>query len=320
MIGKERIKAVRQLDHNINIICVVDPDITSELGICHVKSIEHCILSSKVDKADWIFISTPHDETAHIAREVLDLGHNILVEKPFGRTLLEADSIMHCWNKTSKINVGFNYRFFEGVNRLLVDVQNKKFGDLISVNMNLGLSNVPGTENTWRLDPKRAGRGSIIYAGIHLIDLAMIMSGGTLKLKDSLQWSGFYKTGVEEEMHILASDCNNTIYNIQSSITHWKSVFRIEVNGTEGYGIVEGRNRNYKPQTYRTGKRWGWMQSAGKNQRETEEWIVQGYSGDDSFIEETRAVLSGGDLRGIKPATWEDNRRCFEFIDQIPNK
>ena len=306
-IGQERIKALEMLGESI--IAVVDPNVKQD-KYSHVESIGSFSESFQFDKIDWVFICTPHDQAIKIAQIALKNGCNILVEKPLGRTLSEADFIT-TFKSGQRVNVGFNYRFYKGVRQLLTDCQNKLFGDLISVNMVLGLSNPAGTEKTWRLDPKRAGSGSIIYAGIHLIDLALLISNGDLIKMGEVSSGKFWGTGIEEEIHILASTKSGTIFNIQSSVDRWRSTFRIEVNGTDGYGIVEGRNRYYGNQTYIRGKRWGWQ--SGKSQRESEELVVD-YDGEDSFLEETRAVLYG--CEGIQPGTFYNNLYCLEFIEE----
>jgi predicted dehydrogenase len=314
MIGKERIKALQMLP-DIWIVGIVDPQnkkdaFANSIFVKHIEDIPKEI----INKTDWVFVCTPHDETIEIVRWALKNKCNVLAEKPLGRNLHEYLTLTckPSFDPQLKIHVGFNYRFYKGVRQLLIDCQNKLFGDLISVNMVIGLSNAPGTEKTWRLDPEKAGSGSIIYAGIHLIDIAMLIGNGDL-IKMGFATSGrFWKTGIEEEMHILAKDKNNTIYNIQSSVDRWRSTFRIEVNGTEGYGIIEGRNKHYGPQTYIRGKKWGWQ--SGKSQRESEEIVVSGYDGEDSFYEETKAVLFGCNDYPL-PATHIDNLNALKFIE-----
>lgn len=258
---------------------------------------------------DWIFVCTPHDTSIDYVRFGLEDGCNVLVEKPYLGDL-------------KPTNVGLNYRFYKGVRQLLDDMGNELFGQLISVNMILALGDAPGSEETWRLNPIRAGRGAMLDPGIHLIDLAMLMTDGNLSIIDSKSVKNFWRTGIEEETHLIAWDYRfinnvdkqdrNTIYNIQASVCRWRNNFRIEVNGTDGYGVVEGRGRNYGNQTYRRGKRWGWQ--SGKSQKNSEELVVD-YDGGDSFLEETKAVLYG--CNGIQPATHEDNKRCLEFINSL---
>ena len=76
-----------------------------------------------------------------------------------------------------------------------------------------------------------------------------------------------------------------------TTIVRWKNTFRIEVNGTEGYGVLEGRGKNYGVQEYRRGLRWGWL--SGKPQGETEELVVTDLCVD-SFYKETKSLLFHG--------------------------
>lgn len=74
-----------------------------------------------------------------------------------------------------------------------------------------------------------------------------------------------------------------TIFNTQISLNRWRSTFKIEVNGTEGYGVVEGRGKSYGPQSYRTGTRWGWQ--SGKSQAQSEILMVDKDPCEDSFLQ-----------------------------------
>lgn len=286
-IGKERIKALNAL--NETIVAVIDKD---------------DILTDKIiEESDWIFICTPHDVAPGYVKQIGKRA-KILVEKPY-------------LGEETDINVGFNYRFYQGVNELMFDIiytSKHRFGKIISINMILALGDGPEARETWRLDPKQ-GRGALLDPGIHLIDLAMRISNRTLREISRKSWSGFWNTGIEEETHLLATDDNGIIYNIQASKVHWRSTFRIEVNGTDGYGILEGRNRAYGRQTYRRGVRWAWKHS--KSQRDSEE-IVLDYDGEDSFKNEIESLfnISGAVLFN---GTGEDNQRCIKFINNDDN-
>ncbi len=333
LIGKERIKAIeiirKESGLNIEIIGVVDPlfDGKTEEVFFDIKYNVYNnlqILFDKVStKVDWVFICTPHFETANAAIIALDNGAHILVEKPLGRNVDEFDKIIKHKKDSQIINVGFNYRFFTGVSLLLEDALKGDFGQIISVNMILAHGNSPGMEKSWKLDPILCGGGCLIDPGIHLIDLAMILSKGSLKSESFLYWDGFWKTGIEEEVHLLASDKNRTIYNFYISLNKWRSTFRIEINGTNGYGVVEGRGRSYGNQKYTKGKRWAWRND--KSQAESEIVILDSYNADDSFVRETRNVLSQecGNKNSlqknqiIKIANESDNYLSLKLIDSL---
>lgn len=289
-IGKERIRVIESLGEDI--LCVIDP-IYRDLPYKWYADISEFPI-----KSDWIFVCTPHDTAVDVVKYIKrwDDKVKILVEKPYLGDL-------------PVTNIGLNYRFYKGIRLLLKDCEENHFGDIISVNMILALGDPPGSEKSWRLNPQRAGRGSMLDPGIHIIDLARIISKNTLSDVHMIHTRGFWNTGIEEESHLLGTDMFGTIYNLQSSICRWRNNFRIEVNGTDGYGIVEGRGGNYGRQIYKRGKRWGWL--CGKSQKETEELVID-YCGEDSFYEETKAILYGCD--GLQPATYEDNNKCLKLI------
>jgi len=333
LIGKERIKAVESIRkegaQNIEIIGIVDPIFEGKTKAFffdkeyNVYPGLQTFFDSTSIKVDWVFICTPHFETAKASIIALDNGANILVEKPLGRNIDESNEIIKHKKGHQVINVGFNYRFFKGVSLLLQDAMKGVFGKIISVNMILAHGNSPGMEKSWKLDPVLCGGGCLIDPGIHLIDLAMLLSKGSLKAESFLKWDGFWNTGIEEEVHLLASDNKRSIYNFYISLNKWRSTFRIEVNGTDGYGVVEGRGRSYGDQKYIRGTRWGWQNHA--SQAESEEVVVESYKADDSFITETRNVLyQDNDLKHLltkdqsfQIANEQDNKACLEFIESL---
>jgi len=68
-------------------------------------------------------------------------------------------------------------------------------------------------------------------------------------------------------------------------VCQWRSEFRIEVIGRDGYGVVSGRGRSYGMQRYTRGKRWSWIN--GRPQVENEELVIESDCSD-SFTNELR--------------------------------
>jgi len=296
LIGKERLKALKKLsgvpENNIEIGTIVDinKELLSSLQVefsCKITTDINVMLN---DRPDWVFICTPHHDVINIVRLCFSLGCNVLVEKPLGRTLEECRLILSEKPSNCKLAVGFNYRFFTGVKALIEDSKKGKFGNIISVNMILGHGNSPGMEKSWKLDPVKCGGGSLLDPGIHLLDLVQCLASGPVSVRGGSAWSGFWNTGIEEECHIILSDSNNVIFNIQSSLNRWRSTFNFSVNGTDGYGVVDGRGKSYGPQSYRTGKRWAWCE--GVNQKDSEIIVIDRDNVENSFYSETASILN----------------------------
>ncbi len=317
LIGKERLLALERLrseGYDIEIIGIHDP-YSKDLQILSDKySVNTFTVFDKLlnENPDWVFIATPHDIAVNLAKKSLENNLKVLIEKPLGRNLEEAKELYNLCKNKNDLWVGFNYRFFDGVNALLKDVVENKFGKLISINFILGHGCSPNITEGWKLDPVKAGGGCLIDPGIHFIDLARIMTGNKLEMNQGMLWNGFWNTGIEEECHLLFNG-GSCIVNMQISIVKWKSTFRIEVNGHDGYGIVDGRNRSYGKQKYITGNRWGWQNA--KNQKDSEILVCES-DGEDVFYKETKALLFPDNNDIIKPCNLEEGISNMELLAQ----
>lgn len=316
LIGQERVAALMHLvkaGRNLELCAVYDPhlkqkpDLLKKNGLRLAGSIEE-IFSAR---PDWIFISTPHDVAVEITKNALSRGHNVLLEKPMGRNLPEAENILAAQVRDNQLFIGCNYRFYEGINAALSDLRQHRFGNIISVNMVLGHGGNPKDKTSWKLDPEKAGGGVLIDPGIHLLDLCQCMFAGEIQVGNVSAWRGFWNTGIEEEAHVLMHS-GRSIINLQLSVVRWRSTFRIEINGDEGYGIVEGRGRSYGKQRYVRGKRWGW--SSGRPQKETEELVVE-TDGDGVFQKEITALLFGTSKDVIGPCSGNEALASMKLLD-----
>jgi predicted dehydrogenase len=321
MIGKERITALLELiktGRPIELCAVYDPYLKGKSDFLQKNNLRLANSIEEISSArpDWIFIATPHDVAVELAKRFLSRGHNVLVEKPLGRNWAEAGDILAAQVRENQLFVGCNYRFYEGINAALMDMRRKLFGNIISVNMLLGHGGSPKDQGSWKLDSEKAGGGVLIDPGIHLLDLCKCMFGDQIGVENVLSWRGFWKTGIEEEAHVLMHS-GPSIINLQLSVARWRSTFRIEINGDDGYGIVEGRGRSYGRQRYLRGKRWGW--SSGKPQRETEE-LVADTDGDRVFQDEINALLFGGPAEAIGPCNGREAVATMALLELCRKK
>ena len=85
-------------------------------------------------KYDLVIISTPHIDAKKIFFEYKNLSDTVLIEKPMGLTLKDAEEMHKISNDFRKIFVGFNYRFFPPIQKLRHDLLNNEFGDLFYIN------------------------------------------------------------------------------------------------------------------------------------------------------------------------------------------
>jgi predicted dehydrogenase len=319
LIGSERIKATLRLSalgKNVELCAVYDPFLKDKPEALRCLNFAGSLEEIFSLEPDWIFISTPHNDAVQLAKQALAKGFHVLLEKPMGRNFREAEEIAASQIKQDQLFIGCNYRFYDGIAAALRDLDKKWFGNVISVSMTLGHGGNPKDKTSWKLDPERAGGGVLIDPGIHLLDLCQCIFPGKIQVNNVLTWRGFWKTGIEEEAHVLLQS-GNSIVNLQLSIVKWRSTFRIEIAGDEGYGIIEGRGRSYGRQKYLRGRKWEWM--GGSGQRDTEE-IVAETEGDDVFQKEIDALLFGDANDVIRPCSGKEALASMKLLDDCRKK
>lgn len=318
LIGRERLDAVaalRRAGREVELVGVFDADsaicqaAAERYGTTALPSVE-AVLEAR---PDWTMIALPHDIAVTVAEQVLAAGLRVLLEKPMGRDLAEAERLLRLGG--DRLRIGFNYRFYRGIEKAVADVRSGRLGEIISIEFELGHGCAPGQEKTWKLDPERAGGGCLIDPGVHLLDLCLRLSPGGLKPIGGAAWSGFWKTGIEEEVSLIL-DAGSFCMKIRVSVVAWRSTFHMRINGTEGYATVAGRNRSYGPQTYVVGKRWGWRDAPSQAASEVMEINDDGL---DVFERETEALLfpAAGDATWPAIATAEDGYAVMKLLDDV---
>jgi predicted dehydrogenase len=318
LVGKERLSALvslREKGRPLEIVALLDPfapdgvAMANRTGAPLASSVEE-LLSRE---PGWVVVATPHDEASRLLPPLLNSGAGVLVEKPLGRSSAEAERLARLVKRPGQLWVGFNYRFFDGVSGLIRDARSGWFGRLVSLTMVMGHGGSPGDQHTWKLDPGRAGGGALIDPGVHLLDLCRLLSGDSLDVVGGRAWGGFWETGVEEECHLILTGTDLPIVNLAVSIVRWRSTFRMELFGVDGYGVVEGRNRSYGDQVYRRGRRWGWQQAL--TQAASEEHVVTA-SGEDVFEREIDAVVFGNPGAAVGPCAAEEAVEIMRLLDR----
>ncbi len=316
LIGKERVKALDNLHAQgfpVEEVLVVDPEAfrTASPSLPKIARPAKNLAEAISSNPFLLIVATPHDTAVQLACEALRSSTRVLLEKPLGRSLEEASVIVSHMHTPDQLLVGFNYRFYPGIRQALRDASDGWFGDIVSVSMVLGHGGAPGMEKGWKFDPVRAGGGCLIDPGIHLLDLCNLLAQDPPQPVGGNAWSGFWKTGIEEEVHLLLKS-RETIFNLQISVLRWRSTFRMEIHGTEGYGIVTGRGRSYGRQIYTRGKRWGWQNAP--SQAESEEAVVDS-DANDSFEDELAAILAGNS-GGPPPCSAASAHQAMELYER----
>ena len=273
-MGMERLKSLYNLKkiHKIKKLYFYDPEIKSfefkTFKAEKIKKFSEKILALK--EINLCIISTPHNLLKKFSLICLKTRNPIILilEKPFGINYKESTEIVKKIKKKQKVFIALNYRFFNGIKKMLNDIKSKKFGKIYSIEINFGHGHDPKILSSWKLKRKYAGGGVILDPGIHVINLLQLITNNKIKIKYVFKKNNFWKTDVEDNALIILTSKKIPLMSINLSTTKWRSTFEIIGNGSKGYWRLTGRGRSYGPQKYITGKRWGWLN--GKKQKDTE--------------------------------------------------
>lgn len=323
-MGVERLKNIINLKskYKLNICGFYDPKIKkiklNGLNFESEKNFSKSILEKK--KIDLCFISVPHNLSLSYSILCCKSKYNphLVIEKPFGLNPDQAKKIIKSKKNQQQIYVGLNYRFFNGVNKMLEDIKNRKFGKINSLIINFGHGHNPSIKSNWKLDKKLAGGGVILDPGIHIFNLINLFCS-KLKVNYVQKLKNFWKTGVEEEAVVLLSSKEIPLINITLSITRWRSTFEINGNGNKGYWRLNGRGRSYGAQKYFVGERWGWMKT--KSQKLSEK-LISNSDEKKVFLIETEVIIKK--ILNMKvplnPCNEKEALRTMQLINKIYEK
>ncbi len=295
LIGRQRLDACIGYGIKSNNIIAYDPnlntlDLEDNQKYTGVRFISNLEIASGL-KIDRAIVAVPHDLSGPIVENLLNRDARVLLEKPLGRNLKDAESLA-THKKANNLSVGFNYRFMPGVLKLKEVLNNGQLGNISTLRLELGHGGDPKDLNSWKLDPIRSGGGVILDPGIHLVDLLIYLfsaSANVLKVSGKTEWKGFWKTGIEESINLVGY-VGDIPFNMTTSIVAWRTRFSLEVIGTKGYFEVDGRGRSDGPQRITQGVRWGWLSASSQKASET---VSEVASFDQSLIDETQAWLQG---------------------------
>ena len=121
LIGRQRLDAclsfgvapenIYAFDINLSQLDIVNEP--SYKGVSFLDNLETA-MKAKVDGA---IVAVPHHIAAPLVISLLDAGIRVLLEKPLGRNIYEAQELASHSNSDS-LSIGFNYRFMPGIVRL----------------------------------------------------------------------------------------------------------------------------------------------------------------------------------------------------------
>jgi 1,5-anhydro-D-fructose reductase (1,5-anhydro-D-mannitol-forming) len=318
LIGRQRAQALRRIE-GARLVATVDPIATPERN--ETEAPHHRALDAlPIEDYDCAVVAVPHDLAVGVARQLLQAGRAILIEKPLGVNGADARELEALAGQIERPSfVGYNYRYLPAIAELLRRADSGEFGTLRNLDLLVGHGGHPQSGEGWKLDPARAGGGVLLDPGVHLLDLLLRLIPD-VRCTNIEATRGFWPTGIEEDV-VADFRSERTISTVRVSHVRWVNTFRVELFGEDGYAIAEGRGGNYGPMTLRVGRRWAWTQAGVVSQRESEQtWEFGDHN--DSLHDELADVIArwrGAAPAGAqpRPASMSDAREITELCEHL---
>lgn len=126
---------------------------------------------------ELVVISVPNTYHYSLAKEALDHGKHVVVEKPFTITTAEADELVElAKSKGLFITTYHNRRFDSDYKTIKKVIESNELGRIVEYESHFDRFRNFQRENAWR-EEKRPGSGILYDLGAHLIDQALALFG-----------------------------------------------------------------------------------------------------------------------------------------------
>jgi predicted dehydrogenase len=205
---------------------------------------------------DAVIVSTPNALLAPIAIAALESGKHVLIEKPMGCDLAQAQRIAQAaQNAPGLLKVGFNHRYHPALARARRLCTAGDIGEPINARVRYGHGGRPGYEREWRGDPALAGGGELTDQGVHVADLLTWFLGPPREAFAYLQTAVWPIAPLEDNAFGLLRYESGCIASLHTSWTQWKNLFSFELFASGGSLSVEGLGGSYGPETLVVAKR-----------------------------------------------------------------
>ena len=140
-------------------------------------SVQSLLLNCSSD-LDAVYLSTPHKFHAEGAIAVVNVGLDLLLEKPMVVTADEASNLIDARRRTNSTVV---VAYQGGLSPLVCDIRDRaaagEFGDLLSISGNIWENWAERYRGQWKQDPEISGGGFMFDTGAHMMNTVCLLAG-----------------------------------------------------------------------------------------------------------------------------------------------
>lgn len=246
--AKRRISAILE-DNNYTVSHIVDTDKQRAVALASQCSAEVSTDWKPVvsgDDVDVVVVLTFPDSHAEISIAAMELGKDVLCEKPLALTIDEAKKMTAVATQTKKIlKCGFNHRHHPAIAEAHRRFVSGEIGKPLFGRSKYGIGGRTGIEKEWRSNPHLAPGGQLIDQGIHVIDLYRWFLGDIEAATGMVATNLWPIAPMEDNGFGIIRSSSGVIASLHSSLTQWINLFEFELYGERGSLTVQNLGGGY---------------------------------------------------------------------------
>lgn len=223
---------------DIQLVAIMDPNTKAMDNVCSIAQEQHktapmCysnwqqLLQENAKQLDAVYICTPHASHADQALLALELGLDVLLEKPMVTSVPEAEALAAAQQKSGKaLVVAYQGGLSPLVSELKDAIAKQTYGPLVSINAAIWEDWADKYQGHWKQIPEISGGGFMFDTGAHMMNtVSKITSKPFSRISAIMHNHGFpvdVVTTVSGELD------DGTLFNLHACGRSIRCVSRIE--------------------------------------------------------------------------------------------
>jgi predicted dehydrogenase len=165
----------------VEVTALVDANVANAEGLARMYGLPArtaASVSDILDDVQGVVLATPNDTHYPIAKQILERGKPVLIEKPITTRFDHALELCELADKKGTfISVGYRFRFFPSARLLKQLLDENYFGRVLGFHCEFGSAGGWTPVSGYNMDRARSGGGVLVINGTHFLDLAMFWFG-----------------------------------------------------------------------------------------------------------------------------------------------
>ena len=200
-------------------------------GIISYNSVHELLADEAIE---LVVVNTPNDTHFELARQALQAGKHVLIEKPVATTVAELEELLHLGRQQNRHVLAYQNRRWDSDFQLVRQVvESGQLGQLTEVHFRFDRYKAVLNAKAFKEDPTTPGSGLSFDLGPHVLDQALCLFGQPQQVHKTL---ASHRPGsrVDDYFHLHLSYSNGLNVFVAGSLLMAAPVPAYVLHGTQG--------------------------------------------------------------------------------------